>query len=176
MQRRGRAVARDVRHPFRRSALRRDSRAAPRRRTSGHAPPRNPLRRRGHPRRHGGCGVALRGAAAAHLAHPDVPAVEAGARQRHQNGVVGRGRRRVVRRLHHLQGRPEDRDRERAAAADSASFVAIANSRLAASYLALAALATAVNCFKVKFALLNLAAAASANFFFSASAFFAASI
>ena len=63
-----------------------------------------------------------------------------------------------------------------AAAADSASFVAIANSLLAASYLALAALATAVNCFKVKFALLNLAAAASAIFFFSASAFFAASI
>ncbi|GBL22777.1 hypothetical protein EMGBS5_07710 [Clavibacter sp.] len=46
-----------------------------------------------------------------------------------------------------------------AAAADSASFLAIANSLLAASYLALAALATAVNCFKVKFALLNLAAA-----------------
>ncbi len=37
-----------------------------------------------------------------------------------------------------------------AAAADSASFVAIASSLFAASYLALAALATAVNCFKVK--------------------------
>jgi len=63
-----------------------------------------------------------------------------------------------------------------AAVAACASFTAIANSFLAASYFARALLETAVSWRRVRFALLSFAAAASAAFFFSASAFFAASI